>query len=150
LNRSHLILLSLLFFISCSGNPSGMIMIPEGVFTLGVNPNNKIIHFMSDTTLSLNAQPAQKIHLKSFFIDKFEVTYEAFHGFKPKFRYETVNPNEPIRGVSWYEADAYCLSQGKRLPWLPPLFSECSQPPPPSEAGALRDRRLSRSHREET
>ena len=89
-------------------------MIPEGVFTLGVNPNNKIIHFMSDTTLSLNAQPAQKIHLKSFFIDKFEVTYEAFHGFKPKFRYETVNPNEPIRGVSWYEADAYCLFQDKR------------------------------------
>jgi formylglycine-generating enzyme required for sulfatase activity len=91
-------------------------MIPEGVFTLGVNPNNKIIHFMSDTTLSLNAQPAQKIYLKSFFIDQFEVTYETFHRFKPKFRYETVNPNEPIRGVSWYEADAYCLFQGKRLP----------------------------------
>ena len=71
---------------------------------------------MSDTTLSLNAQPAQKIYLKSFFIDQFEVTYEAFHRFKPKFRYETVNPNEPIRGVSWYEADAYCLFQGKRLP----------------------------------
>ena len=71
---------------------------------------------MSDTTLSLNAQPAQKIYLKSFFIDQFEVTYEAFHRFKPKFRYEIVNLNEPIRGVSWYEADAYCLFQGKRLP----------------------------------
>ena len=71
---------------------------------------------MSDTTLSLNAQPAQKIYLKSFFVDQFEVTYEDFQRFKPKFRYKTVNTNEPIRGVSWYEADAYCLSQGKRLP----------------------------------
>ena len=71
---------------------------------------------MSDTTLSLNSQPAQKIYLKSFFVDQFEVTYEDFQRFKPKFRYKTVNTNEPIRGVSWYEADAYCLSQGKRLP----------------------------------
>ena len=91
-------------------------MIPKGEFTLGVNPNNEIIQFMSDSTLSLNAQPAQKIYLKPFFIDQFEVTFEYFHRFKPKFKYETMNRSEPIRGVSWYEADAYCLSQGKRLP----------------------------------
>ena len=71
---------------------------------------------MSDATLSLNAQPAQKVYLKPFFIDQFEVTFESFHRFKPKFKYETINRSEPIRGVSWYEADAYCLSQGKRLP----------------------------------
>jgi len=50
-------------------------MIPKGEFTLGINPNNKIIQFMSDTTLSLNAQPAQKVYLKSFFIDQSEVTF---------------------------------------------------------------------------
>ena len=71
---------------------------------------------MSDATLALNAQPAQKVYLKSFFIDKFEVTFESFHRFKPRFKYETMDRSEPIRGVSWYEADAYCLSQGKRLP----------------------------------
>lgn len=71
---------------------------------------------MSDATLSLNAQPAQKVYLKPFFIDQFEVTFESFHRFKPRFKYETKNRSEPIRGVSWYEADAYCLSQGKRLP----------------------------------
>ena len=71
---------------------------------------------MSDATLSLNAQPAQKVYLKTFFIDQFEVTFESFHRFKPKFKYETMSRSEPIRGVSWYEADAYCLSQGKRLP----------------------------------
>ena len=71
---------------------------------------------MSDATLLLNAQPAQKVYLKPFFIDQFEVTFESFHRFKPRFIYETMNTSEPIRGVSWYEADAYCLSQGKRLP----------------------------------
>ena len=71
---------------------------------------------MSDSTLSLNAQPAQKVYLKPFFIDQFEVTFESFHRFKPRFKYKTKNRSEPIRGVSWYEADAYCLSQGKRLP----------------------------------
>jgi len=91
-------------------------MIPKGEFTLGVNTNNQIIKFISDTTLSLNAQPAQKVYLKSFFIDQSEVTFEAFRRFKPKLKYETMNSSEPIRGVSWYEADAYCLSQKKRLP----------------------------------
>jgi formylglycine-generating enzyme required for sulfatase activity len=106
----------LFFFLSCSDNPPGMVMIPKGKFTLGINPDNKIIQFMSDATLSLNAQPAQKIYTKSFYIDQLEVTYEAFHRFKPKFEYETKNPSEPIRGVNWFEADAYCLSQSKRLP----------------------------------
>mgnify|MGYP006117652443 CR=1 FL=1 len=64
-------------------------MIPKGEFTLGINPNNKLIQFMSDATLLLNAQPAQKTYTKSFFIDQFEVTYDAFHRFKPKFKYNT-------------------------------------------------------------
>jgi formylglycine-generating enzyme required for sulfatase activity len=93
-----------------------MKIIPEGEFVLGIDPNNKTIRFMSDATLSLNAQPAQKVYLKSFLIDKFEVNYESFQRFTPKHKYETVSLNEPIRGVTWYEADAYCLSQGKRLP----------------------------------
>ena len=71
---------------------------------------------MSDATLSLNAQPAQKVYLKPFLIDQLEVTFESFHRFKPKFKYETISLSEPIRGVSWYEADAYGLSHGKRLP----------------------------------
>ena len=117
MNKFYLILSTLLLsLVSCSDIPPGMVMIPKGEFTLGINPNNKLIQFMSDATLSLNAQPAQKVYLKSFFMDKFEVTYEEFQRFKPKLKYETVTPNEPIRGVTWYEADAYCLAQGKRLP----------------------------------
>jgi formylglycine-generating enzyme required for sulfatase activity len=93
-----------------------MIKIPTGEFTLGINPNNKIIKFMSNATLSLNAQPAQKVYINAFFIDQYEVTYNAFNRFKPKFKYKTKHSSEPVRGISWFEADAYCLSQGKRLP----------------------------------
>ncbi len=93
-----------------------MIVIPEGEFILGFDPINKVDKFISNATLSLNAQPSQKIYLKSFYLDRFEVTYEAFNRYKPKLKYETLDVKEPIRGVSWYEADAYCLSQGKRLP----------------------------------
>ena len=55
-----------------------MEIISEGEFILGINANDKTIQFMSNTTLALNAQPAQKVYLKSFFMDKFEVTYEEF------------------------------------------------------------------------
>ncbi len=93
-----------------------MVLIPAGEFVFGVNPDQRIIQFMSDATLALNAQPAQRIHLKAFFIDLHEVTYEAFRRFKPKIEYDIKGHREPIRGVSWYEAEAYCLWLGKRLP----------------------------------
>ncbi len=116
MKRYVLILLILCFTIACEKNQPGMVLIPEGEFTLGVLPDEKLIQFMSDMTLSLNAQPAQKVHLDNFFIDRNEVTYEAFRRFKPKLEYDIKDPREPIRGVSWYEADTYCLSLGKRLP----------------------------------
>ncbi len=101
---------------SCNDNIPGMVLIPKGEFTMGINPDQKVIQFMSDMTLARNAQPAQKLYLKDFFIDKFEVTYEEFRLFKPILKYTFTNSREPIRGVNWYEADAYCISVGKRLP----------------------------------
>ena len=104
-------------FLGCdeSSYPE-MVKIPAGEFTLGFEPTSELIPFMSDKTARLNAQPKQTMFLDTFYIDKFETTYKDFISFKPLAKYLISSPNEPVRGVSWYEADAYCLSIGKRLP----------------------------------
>ncbi len=93
-----------------------MVEIPAGEFTLGFDPTSALIPFMSDKTAGLNAQPKQILSLKSFYIDRYETTYEDFIKFKPLAKYSTQVPNEPVRGVSWFEADSYCQTIGKRLP----------------------------------
>ena len=93
-----------------------MVQIPAGVFNLGFDPTLGIKPFMSEKTAGLNAQPEQTLFLKTFYIDRYETTYAEFLKFKPTAKYSTYIPNEPVRGVSWFEADSYCLSIGKRLP----------------------------------
>ena len=93
-----------------------MVQIPAGDFNLGFDPTLEIQSFMSDKTAGLNAQPEQTLFLKTFYIDRYETTYAEFLKFKPTAKYSTYTPNEPVRGVSWFEADSYCLSIGKRLP----------------------------------
>lgn len=117
-----LILFFLLFIASCSfanvenEESKDMALIPANEFLLGVNPGKDLPAFLSSTTSSANAQPMQKYYLDSYYIDRFEVRYEDFIKFKPKAQYKNGRPGEPIRGISWFEADAYCLSLGKRLP----------------------------------
>ncbi|GJL78156.1 MAG: hypothetical protein NPINA01_11450 [Nitrospinaceae bacterium] len=93
-----------------------MVLIPSGEFSLGISPGNSGPRFMSERTSGKNAQPQQQYFLDSYYIDRYEVTYEDFIRFKPAAKYKVSNAKEPIRGISWYEADAYCLSIGKRLP----------------------------------
>ena len=93
-----------------------MVKIPAGDFILGFDPTVEIKPFISENTTGLNAQPKQTLFLETFFIDQYETTYEDFLKFKPKAKYSTHFINEPVRGVSWFEADSYCLSIGKRLP----------------------------------
>lgn len=93
-----------------------MVLVPEGEFILGIDPQNQVSQFMTDTTAALNAQPRQTISLEAFYIDRYEVTFQQFTQFKPETAYEVKDIGEPVRGISWYEADAYCLWRRKRLP----------------------------------
>ena len=93
-----------------------MVYVPPGNFILGFGPAKYLKQFMNDQTAGRNAQPSQTLNIDGFYIDRFEVTYKQFLLFKPQAKYKGGRQNEPIRGVSWYEADAYCMWIGKRLP----------------------------------
>lgn len=93
-----------------------MVEVPAGSFILGLDPGGELSAFMSDRTTSQNSQPSQEVHLDAFHIDIHEVTYGDFLRFKPGATYTEGRFNHPVRGVSWYEAEAYCLWLGKRLP----------------------------------
>jgi formylglycine-generating enzyme required for sulfatase activity len=116
LKLTPLAILFLFSLLSCQQNISDGVLIPSGEFTLGFSSEKNTPRFMSERTAGKNAQPQQIYFLESFYIDRYEVTYEDFMRFKPLAKYKTLKPNEPIRGISWYEADAYCLWIGKRLP----------------------------------
>lgn len=69
-------------------------------------------------------QPKHTVTLDPFLIDRFEVTIGDFRNFidtvegaAPHPSLDTgVNDDHPVTGVTWFEANAYCSSVGKRLP----------------------------------
>jgi len=109
------------FLIACeaastSPSPSDMVWIPAGTFIHGLDPAGELPSFISDRTSSKNAQPQHEMFLDAFYMDIHEVSYVEFLLFKPQAKYPDGRFNQPIRAITWHEADAYCLWLGKRLP----------------------------------
>ena len=97
--------------------PEGMIYIPGGTFQMGYNIANG----------DLQSGPPHQVTVEPFFIDKFEVTIEAYlknqnstgqtgQTEQTEQTGQTVETKKPMVNVNWREADSYCRSQGKRLP----------------------------------
>jgi len=84
--------------------PQGMLLVPGGEFIMGTDNN------------APDERPARKINLKSFYIDRFEVTNQAFKAVFPSHKFPAGEDNLPALGISWTEAGRYCESVGKRLP----------------------------------
>lgn len=100
------------------GAPEGMLWVPGGTFMMGTDAGGEG-----------DERPAHEVTLKGFWLDRTEVTQAAYEAcvtagackpadpdilatFGGAFR----SPNKPIIGVSWYDARAYCIHLGKRLP----------------------------------
>ncbi|GJL78891.1 MAG: hypothetical protein NPINA01_18800 [Nitrospinaceae bacterium] len=69
--------------------------------------------------------PAQMIYLSAYYIDKYEVSNAQFTEFIQATDYSAPaywdhrqlnQPNQPVTGVNWYDANAYCHWANKRLP----------------------------------
>jgi gamma-glutamyl hercynylcysteine S-oxide synthase len=119
----------------CKKEEEGMILIPGGFFTFGLDP-----HQVPDKTFGWHdAIPSRKVWLPPFFIDKYPVTNEEYDEFveytkknghifchpnEPQEKDHTRNtfwderfkPDHPVTGIDWYDAFAFARWKGKELP----------------------------------
>lgn len=107
-----------------------MRLLAGGTFTIGSDKQDRrhlIVDVLKlayvdvfDDDLSL-----REVTLPDLYIDKYEVTNARYakyvtsaHGKPSKFnKYPQFNgPNQPVTGITWNDANAYCAWAGKRLP----------------------------------
>jgi len=98
--------------LPCGTTPEGMACIPGGPFLRGSNDGPDM------------AKPQAPVWAQTFFMDVNEVTFAQYKACErkgkcdkagPKYR-DFDRPNQPINGVSWYDAVKFCAAQGKHLP----------------------------------
>jgi formylglycine-generating enzyme required for sulfatase activity len=126
-----LLFVSLLFLASaCSRMPEGMVAVPAGEFTMGTDeqdPQDKAADYGIMKPFFKDEQPAHRVNLPFYFIDKYEVTNADYFNFVQKTghkpppdwnggQYPPAKAGHPVAYVTWDDANAYCLWAGKRLP----------------------------------
>jgi formylglycine-generating enzyme required for sulfatase activity len=102
--------------------PADMILVPAGAFTMGADKGGEE-----------DEHPAHEVTLAGFYLDRTEVTNEAYAecvAAKSCRQKDLViasrthagpdatfhRPKQPVDGVSWDDARTYCQWRGKRLP----------------------------------
>lgn len=98
--------------LDCGEGPDEMRCIPGGAFIRGSDEGPE------------NTQPRADIWVQTFWMDANEVTYAEYKACEkagkcphsgPQYM-DFDRPKQPVNGVSWFDARAYCEAQGKRLP----------------------------------
>lgn len=97
-----------------AGTVHEMVQIPAGEFVMGYDGGNEE-----------NQKPAHTVSLSAYNIDKYEVSNAQYDAFVQATRAEAPRyandvslnqPQQPVVGITWAEANAYCNWAGLRLP----------------------------------
>ncbi|MEO8326669.1 MAG: formylglycine-generating enzyme family protein, partial [Nitrospirota bacterium] len=95
-----------------------MVLVPAGEFTMGARDDDK--------NARDDERPAHPVYLDAFYLDQYEVTTSRYAKFfqatkrdPPQYWSESVlkqHGNKPVVGVTWEDANVYCVWAGKKLP----------------------------------
>ncbi len=116
-------------------SPDDMVLVPRGSFVMGVdkavNPQVKHMSKIKQLKYAVSREafndegPAHAVTLDSFHIDKYEVSNKKYGKFMkatghpaPAYwdDHRRNKPEQPVSGVNWHDANAYCSWDNKRLP----------------------------------
>lgn len=107
---------------TAQASTEGMVLVEGGTFTMGTNSNDRLIGGKNIDG------PAHEVTVKSFYLDKFEVTNQQYKEFvvannysppknwKYNGSFAPEDANLPVTWVSWNDAFAYASWKKKRLP----------------------------------